>query len=153
MFRSRAPGLCTMVIMAELTDSLVTQPTGEAPVTSNRGRFVSGDRRINLRGRPKGAAGLARRIRAGKQVSGRIRTIFVPFADMEHLLAGQKAPWIINLPSDYRIVGSDVDVERKGVLFTIHSNSFSTVNLGQPIPVFPAAYQGLMYRACPGRRW
>lgn len=118
----------------------------DAAEPANRGWFRAGDPRINRAGRPKGAQQAAQRARAGKPLCGRLMTLFVPEQDFQTYLTRRNGPWLTNLPDDFRIVAVDFDLERRGVVVTIHSEQFAAVPAGEPIPVLQACYNGLMWR-------
>src|SRR5262245_47121001 len=118
-------------------DDPVVQP---APKQPNKGWFQPDDPWINRRGRPRGAVAAAAEAQKRQPLAGKLNTLFVPLGDLHQFLAGRKHPWQINLPRDVEIVSSHLDSERNGVLFTIHSDQFADVQVGEPIPDFKGAY-------------
>jgi hypothetical protein len=135
--------LCTMVSMDESTNNLVTTANLEAPAKSNRGRFVPGDPRINLRGRPRKAPP---KPQPAKPVSGPIMTLFVSGSFFQKRLTWLRAPWIRNLPSDWEIVAGQWDSIRQGLALTIRSKGFRVIETGQAVPEFKPCYNGLKWR-------
>jgi hypothetical protein len=112
----------------------------------NRGSFSVGDPRINRRGRPKGAVVAAHRARDGKPLSGRLKMLSVPLSDLRQFLTCPKHPWLVNLPCDMEIVDVRVDVKQSVAEIVLHSQTFGWVDLGHPLPKFPAEYNGLKWR-------
>lgn len=119
-------------------------PAAEAPI---RGRFRPGDPRINRAGRPKGADRAARQAIKGQPLSGRLMTVLIPEADLRQSLTNDKHVWLVNLPSDFRLVAFALDPARAGVIVTIHSETFAAVSPGEPIPEMAPSYNGLKWRA------
>jgi hypothetical protein len=112
----------------------------------NRGWFAAGDPRINRSGRPKRQVEVEQGVPAAKPVSGPIMTLFVPESDLRSYIAGRAAPWVVNLPHDFRIVGVDLDSRRAGFVLTIRSPYFAIVEAGAPIPEIRPSYHGLKWR-------
>jgi hypothetical protein len=71
---------------------------------------------------------------------------FVGERELTACLVLPKAPWIINLPPDFRIVASRF-VAGHGAVFTIWSSSFPRIARGARIPAFRPEFNGLMYCA------
>ena len=111
----------------------------------NRGSFQPGDPRINRRGRPKGAEAAARRAKAGKRPTGRVKTLFVPDLHLRARLSNPRGPWLTNLPKGFRVVDCQVDVARGGLVLTLHSAVFPEVKVGQPVPEIEPVYNGLKW--------
>jgi hypothetical protein len=121
-----------------------------APSRTNRGWFKRGDARINRHGRPRKRPPRPPRPAPEEwPLNGQLRNLHVPIGDLRMYLAGCKAPWIINLPSDYEIVSARC--RQESVVLTITSKTFSSVPAGEAIPVFRAEYNGLRWR--PHHRW
>ena len=76
--------------------------------------------------------------------NGQLRELDVPLGDFRLWFANRKAPWITNLPGDYRIVGTRFGCD--SVVLMLHSQTFSPVPPGEPIPAFEAKYNGLCLR-------
>jgi hypothetical protein len=76
--------------------------------------------------------------------NGQLCELDVPVDDFHLWFAKRPAPWITNLPCDYRIV--DTRFGSDSVILTLHSGTFSPVLPGEPIPAFQAKYKGLGWR-------
>jgi hypothetical protein len=134
--------------MDETIEKLAGGPVPEAAPRRNRGWFGPADQRINREGRPRGS-------KAAAQVEGhpadrarradRLKRAFVGERVLTCCLTQQVAPWVINLPLDFRIVGCQVDTARQGVVFTIRSETFPRVARGAPIPEFEPEFNGLKW--------
>jgi hypothetical protein len=133
----------------EQIEQLAAQSVGRRVTPSNRGWFQQGDRRINREGRPHGTkinspvthpADCARR-------TDRHMRLSVPLSDLGFRLTHPNAFWIVNLPPDFEIVDSRVDLATRQVVFIIRSAKFVRVARGTPIPEFPAAYHGLRWHS------
>jgi hypothetical protein len=79
----------------------------------------------------------------------RLRAFFVPGRTMAHRLGHERGFWALHLPSDLEIVACRVDPVRKGVLFTIRSETYPLIARGAPIPEFTPTFYGLKWQ---GRR-
>lgn len=132
-------------VMAEQAQELA----GPALPRVNRGWFQRGDRRINREGRPRGSKATQRHRAEGverAQRPDRLMVLVVPRGDLLLRLCRPHAPWIINLPNDFEVVGCRLDAARDMVLL-IRSEAFPRVAEGAPIPEFEPDYNGLKFRA------
>jgi len=116
------------------------------PRRTNRGWFRSGDKRINYEGRPRRSklAVVGSPADCAK-CTDRVMRIFVPGQVVHCCLTRSKAPWLVNLPIDFRIVECRVDAERKGVVFVIRSRTFPKIARGTLIPEIEPTFNGLMF--------
>jgi hypothetical protein len=123
-----------------------TSPDGPG---RNRGWFRPGDRRINREGRPRGSKagsheGSAPADRA--PCADRFMLLVLPARDLAWRLTKQNAPWIVNLPADFEIVGSRADAARGAVVLVIRSQTFPRIAKGAVIPRFNPELYGLRWR-------
>jgi hypothetical protein len=137
--------------MSEETEELAAAdgPAPEPAPQPNRGWFRPGDHRINREGRPRGSKVSS----AGQSISAdcapvadRIKRLFVRGRDLAWRLTRQNAPWVVNLPHDFEIVGCRFDAGRQGIFLTIRSKDFPRIARGTPIPEFEPAFYGLKWR-------
>jgi hypothetical protein len=74
----------------------------------------------------------------------RLRQLFVPGGQMAFRLGHIRGFCVLNLPSSkFEIVACRVDSRRRGILYTLHSPSFSPVAKDTPIPEIEARFDGL----------
>jgi hypothetical protein len=121
----------------------------ETPPKRNRGWFQPSDRRINREGRPRGSKagseeGSAPAVRAPR--ADRLRLLVVPGRDLAWRLTNQNAPWMVNLPADFEIVGCAHTAARGAVALVIRSKAFPRIARGTLIPEFTATFNGLKWR-------
>jgi hypothetical protein len=95
--------------------------------------FKRGDQRINRDGRPR-KAWVAYADRAPR--ADRLMLVWVPRQDFGHRLTGDGAPCIANLPADFEVVGSRVDLARNALAVIVRSGTFPRIAKGAPIPEF-----------------
>lgn len=134
-------GCCRMEAMSEPTSTPAPDPARK-----NKGWFAKGDRRINRKGRPRDEQAAARRLDEGKPVVGCLRRLRVPLMYLQPQLIGHGAPWICNLPSDFRIVGSRVDIAAQEIEYLIASATFRKID-GGTVPEHVPQFHGLNPRA------
>jgi hypothetical protein len=115
------------------------------PIKANRGWFRAGDRRINLQGRPHGKKAHGAPTGAIASSPDRVMRVFVADRVLRSCLTQSKAPWIVNLPGDFQIVGSYHDATRGGMYLIIRSSMYNRVARGSIIPSFDAYYNGLIW--------
>jgi hypothetical protein len=132
-------------------EELATMTTADGLVqdsarATNRGWFKPGsDPRINRQGRPRGRKAAAGDTRPVAERADRLMLLAVPARELAWRLANRHAPWIVNLPTDFEIVGSHVN--RDGVVqFVIRSATFPRLARGAVIPSFDPSYGGLTWR-------
>jgi hypothetical protein len=68
-------------------------------------------------------------------------------------LACVKAPCVVNLPDDFRVVGCRFDAERRRAVLVLWSGTFPRVAKGTLIPKFEPQFRNLMWikrRGVPG---
>jgi hypothetical protein len=134
--------------MDEQTEELAGAPVPAPAARSNRGWFGPGDRRINREGRPRGSKAAAvpedRPAQRRSRVD-RLKLLFVSERVLACCLTQKQAPWLVNMPTDFRVVECRVDESRGGVVLTIRSGEFPRVARGAPIPEFEPAYRGLTF--------
>jgi hypothetical protein len=124
----------------KLADGSVPEPK------RNRGWFQSGDSRINREGRPVGRQPIA----ADPQVdyarrADRLMRLFVPERRVACRLTYPVAPWIRNLPGDFRIVDCRLDYARGEIVLIIRSKEFRRVARGAEIPEWTPEYDSLQW--------
>jgi hypothetical protein len=61
---------------------------------------------------------------------GRVKTVFLPDRQVVSLVRSYRA----SAPKDVQVVGCVVDQARGGVVFTIKSDTFPVVGMGEPVP-------------------
>jgi hypothetical protein len=106
------------------------------------GHFLASVALLEATGRQEGGAGEDPRRDPGWAASpaqdgpraGRLKRLFVPEARLVAYLTGGRAPWLTNLPHEFRVVGSEVDAGRRGVVLTIASEEFPEVAEGEAAP-------------------
>ncbi len=131
------------------SELLAGGPAPEPAPRHNAGWFRRGDRRINREGRPRGskvAAEAAGQPEDRAPVADRLMLLFVVARDLAWRLTQQNAPWMVNLPRDYQIVGCRLDAARQGIVLTIRSGAFPRIARGTPIPEFRPEFNGLRWR-------
>jgi hypothetical protein len=136
--------------MDEQIEELAEEPRPE-PKT-NRGWFQLADPRINREGRPVGRkaapadpeADCARR-------ADRLMRLFVPERRVACRLTHPIAPWIRNLPRDYRIVDCRLDPARGGIVFIVWSQKFRRIARGAEIPEWTPDYSSLEWSYLEGQ--
>jgi hypothetical protein len=74
--------------------------------------------------------------------------LWVPGKNLAYRLSHQNAPWIVNLPADFKIVASRFDTKRDAVAIVIRSEEFPRIAKGAPIPEFAPKFNGLRWRWC-----
>jgi hypothetical protein len=123
-----------------------------SPPKSNRGWFKPGDQRINRRGRPVGSkaepedgAGDVDRAAA----TDSLMVLRLPLKLLACRIAFERGPWTTNLPVDFQLVSSRVDVSRGLVFFVLRSASFQRVARGAVIPEFRPLVNGLRWYSGP----
>jgi hypothetical protein len=72
--------------------------------------------------------------------------LVLPGRDLAWRLTKQNAPWIVNLPADFEIVGSRLDAARGAVVLVIRSQVFPRIAKGAVIPRFNPELNGLRWR-------
>jgi|SRR5947209_18477291 len=126
----------------------VTEPIPEPAARRNRGWFGQGDRRINREGRPKGSAADAP---AGVDPADcapradRLMRLVVEEPVLACCLACVKAPYLVNLPPDFRVVGCRFDAAGQRAVLTIWSATFPRVAKGAPVPEFEPRFHNLIW--------
>lgn len=121
----------------------------KTPPKGNRGWFQPGDRRINREGRPRGSKARAEErgepaVRAPR--ADRLKLLVVPARDLAWRLSRQNAPWIVNLPPGFEIVGCAHMAACDAVALLIHSEEFPRIAQGTPIPEFQPTIHGQQWR-------
>jgi hypothetical protein len=136
-----------MLVMDEQANQLGDAPAQEPAPERNRGQFRPGDVRINRRGRPRTAKAADQEEPADRAPStDRLMVMYVPAPDLAHRLSHQSAPWIVNLPEDFEIVGSRVDAARAVVALVIRSKMFLRIAQGAVIPELKPRFNGLRWQ-------
>jgi hypothetical protein len=137
-----------MLVMSEPIEKLADGPVDGAEPRRNRGWFRPGDGRINREGRPRGskAAAPAHSPPTDRaERADRLMRLFVGQRELACCLSRPRAPWVSNLPADFRVVACRVDESRGGVVFVVRSDSFRRVARGAPIPEFEPEFNGMMF--------
>jgi hypothetical protein len=113
---------------------------GEPLPKRNAGRFRPGDPRINREGRPLGSSKAASEqgtpLADLAPQADRLMRLFVPARQIACYLSGREAPWVANLPKDFKFVASRFDPGRDGFFLTLRSETFPRVAQGAPVPEF-----------------
>jgi hypothetical protein len=134
-----------MVIMDEHIEQVADGPMPEPAARRNRGWFRPGDARINKEGRPRGSKAADGPPADRAERADRVMRLFVGGRELACCLSRPKAPWVSNLPADFKVVGCRVDESRGGVVFVVRSDSFRRVARGAPIPEFQPQFNGLVF--------
>jgi hypothetical protein len=71
--------------------------------------------------------------------------LFLPAPDLAYRLSRERAPWIVNLPTDCDIVSCRLDA-RRGVVCVIRSQAFPPIAQGAVLPQFTPSFNGLRWR-------
>lgn len=119
------------------------------PRKRNPGWFQPGDRRINREGRPRGSkVGPEQRSVAAVRAprADRLRLLVLPGCDLAWRLTNQNAPWIVNLPVDFEVVGCVQAATPDVFALVIRSETFPRIARGAPIPEFKPTFNGLRWR-------
>jgi hypothetical protein len=138
--------------MGEPTEKLamagVPEPAPAPPPKLNRGWFKAGDGRINRGGRPRGSKAT---VPAGTHPADcapradRLKRLVLDEPVLAGSLACAKAPLVINLPDDFRVVGCRFDAERQRAVLVLRSATFPRVAKGALIPKFEPQFRHLMW--------
>lgn len=126
----------------------IAEPT-ESPRRHNGGWFQAGDKRINRDGRPRRSSKATSSDASREefaQRADRVKRLVVRERRVAHLLTHKLAPWIANLPSDWRIVDCHVARDGESIIFVIRSERFDRVGRGALIPEIDPEYYGLTWR-------
>jgi hypothetical protein len=136
--------------MSEEVEKLAVA-VGAAPEPApraNRGWFKTGDERINRQGRPCGSkASVPEDTHPGDCAprADRLIRLVVDEPVLAGCLACLKAPVVVNLPADFRVVGCRFDAERQRAVLTLWSATFPRVAKGAAIPEFEPQFRNLLW--------
>jgi hypothetical protein len=137
----------------EQLEEAAAESVGNLTTGRNRSWFQPGDRRINRESRPYGTKANAPAKHSGDLArrTDRLMRLYDPLHELAFRLTHPNAFWIVNLPPDFEIVDSRVDLAARQVVFITRSAKFVRIARGTPIPEFPTACHGLMWHRKPNR--